>query len=91
MKKIIALAILCGGLWAFAPDASAASASPPNAPEATRMFEANALAHKALQVRVRYRTVYRRIGRGYYRETYRITRYRNGRIVRVLVNRVRVR
>lgn len=45
----------------------------------------------ANQIRVRYQTRNVQRGRRIFRETYRISRYRNGRVVRQLISRTRIR
>lgn len=52
--------------------------------------EVSSGAASASQVRVRYVTRNVTRGRRVFRETYRVSRYRNGRIVRQLVSRQRI-
>lgn len=83
MKKLFVLPVLLGAILTLTVSSEANAAT---AATASKTISSN-----AVQVRTRYQTVTVQRGRRVIRETYRVSRYRNGRIVRTLVSRTRVR
>lgn len=86
LKKLLILPFALAAVFTFGSAANAAEAS--SASNAINYKYSTVLVN---QVRVRYQTRNVQRGRRIYRETYRVSRYRNGRVVRQLVSRTRIR
>ncbi|MEP6924832.1 MAG: hypothetical protein ABI954_10235 [Pyrinomonadaceae bacterium] len=85
-KKLLILPFALAAVVTFGSVANAAESS---VVSKTASFDYSTVSSS--QVRVRLVTHNVRRGRHIYRETVRVTRYRNGRVVRQVVRRVRIR
>ncbi len=85
LKKFLVLPLALAAVVTFG---SAAKAKATTAAK-TVSSEYSTAAAGQIRVRIQTRTVQR--GRRVFRETYRISRYRNGRVVRQLISRTRIR
>lgn len=87
LKKLLIVPFALAAVFTFGSTADAAGTSATTSNVSG--YEYLTISSAQVRVRYQYRTVQR--GRRIFRETYRVSRYRNGRVVRQLVSRTRIR